>query len=383
MRSHLPIGSESNEGELVRSLIQQARIPFDDRRAVGATNEDLSFSLVREFLREVRSDLVTETDASRVYRGMRIVSPVNGHTVPRNIGLLFFSHETERWFRGARLEVVEFPDEAGGDVLTEKIFAGPLDHQVRQCLSYLESITTRHLEKSSSSPEARSWVSFPMAALREAVVNAVYHRSYQESVEPTKVYLYPDRIEIVSYPGPVPGIEDRHLEGSAPAPPVPARNRRIGELLKELRLAEGRGTGLPRIRRSMAENGSPAPRYDFDGGRSYFRITLPAHPEHVVLTLLRDYAFKKATGDLQQARRLLEHAWRGGLRSPSLAAAMVREYVEQRDLPAAEKMIEEIDAKDLDAYAPALEALAEAYGVSGDMKRMSSLLKRLAGDPFS
>lgn len=342
------IGSESIEakGELLNSLLQQtARIPFDDRRSTEATNEDLSFSLAREFLRDVRSDLVTETDANRVYRGMRIISPVNGHTVPRNIGLLFFSHEPERWFRGARLEVVEFPDDSSGDALTEKTFTGPLHYQVRQCLSHLESITTRHLEKSSSSAEARSWVSFPLAALREAVVNAVYHRSYQESVEPTKVYAYPDRIEIVSYPGPVPGIEERHLDGLAPAPPVPARNRRIGELLKELRLAEGRGTGLPRIRRSMAENGSPPPRYDFDAGRTYFRVTLPAHPEHVVLTLLRDYAYKKATGELERAKLLLEQAWRDGLRSPSLAAALLREYAEQRDLAAAERTLEEIEAE--------------------------------------
>ena len=95
------------------------------------------------------------------------------------------------------------------------------------------------------------------------------------------MYLYPNRIEVISYPGPVPGIEQRHLDGHAPMPPVPARNRRIGEYLKELRLAEARGTGIPKIRRTMEQNGSPAPRFDFDEGRTYFRVTLPAHPEHV------------------------------------------------------------------------------------------------------
>ena len=40
-----------------------------------------------------------------------------------------------------------------------------------------------------------------------------------------------------------------------------------------MRLAEGSGTGLPKIRRSMAENGSPSPLFDFDEGRTYFRIT--------------------------------------------------------------------------------------------------------------
>ena len=36
---------------------------------------------------------------------------------------------------------------------------------------------------------------------------------------------------------------------------VPARNRRIGEFLKELGLAEGRLTGLPRVFRAMEANG--------------------------------------------------------------------------------------------------------------------------------
>jgi ATP-dependent DNA helicase RecG len=38
------------------------------------------------------------------------------------------------------------------------------------------------------------------------------------------------------------------------------RNRRVGEFLKELDLTEGRGTGIPKIFRSVQENGSPLPK---------------------------------------------------------------------------------------------------------------------------
>jgi ATP-dependent DNA helicase RecG len=34
----------------------------------------------------------------------------------------------------------------------------------------------------------------------------------------------------------------------------------------------------------MALNGSPPPRYDFDEARSYFRVTLPAHPGFQAMT---------------------------------------------------------------------------------------------------
>jgi len=371
-------GSVEAKNEILTALLQQtARVPFDDRRSQQAGNNDLSFSLVREFLSDVRSDLADAKEAEPVYQAMQIVSRVNGHTVPRNVALLFFSNNPEEWFRGARIEVVEFPDEAGGNTLTEKIFRGPSHHQLRQCLAYLESMTTRHLEKSSAGLETHGWLSFPVPALREALVNAVYHRGYETCVEPTKVYLYPNRIEIISYPGPVPGIEPQHLSGAMAPPPVPARNRRIGEFLKELRLAEGRGTGLPKIRRSMAENGSPSPVFDFDEGRTYFRITLPAHPEYVALSVLRDYAYKKATGDESQARALLERAWRDGMRSPSIALALVREKAEQGDLSGAESVLSDIEEHELATFARALTALASAYADAGDEKRSKVLLNRL------
>lgn len=278
---YVRIGCETVEarGDVIRQLVEQtARVPFDDRLNREATSEDLRITLVREFLRDIGSDLLAEASSERIYASMRIVRPMNGHAAPTNAGLLFFSEDPRRWFRGARLEVARFEDGAGGNTIEERVFLGPLHHQVRQCLMYLQNLTTTRILKRGF--ETRRWVDYPGQALREAVVNAVYHRSYEPSFpEPTKVYLYPDRVEVISYPGPVQGIELFHLTGEIAPPPVASRNRQIGEFLKDLRLAEARGTGMPRIFRSMRENGSPEPRLDFDSGRTYFRVTLPVHPE--------------------------------------------------------------------------------------------------------
>ncbi|WP_413924134.1 ATP-binding protein [Candidatus Accumulibacter phosphatis] len=56
------------------------------------------------------------------------------------------------------------------------------------------------------------------------------------------------------------------------------RNRRIGEFLKELDLTEGRSTGIPKILKVMAANGSPAPLFETDDDRVSFVIRLPSHP---------------------------------------------------------------------------------------------------------
>ena len=51
-------------------------------------------------------------------------------------------------------------------------------------------------------------------------------------------------------------------------------NRRVGDFLKELHLTEGKGTGIPKIRREMRNNGSKEPIFETDDERSYFLTIL-------------------------------------------------------------------------------------------------------------
>lgn len=208
--------------------------------------------------------------------------------------------------------------------------------------------------------------------------HAVYHRSYEGPPEPIKVYLYPDRMEIISHPGPVPGIEARHLDGSTPLPPVPARNRRIGELLKELKLAEGRGTGIPKVRRVMQQNGSPPPVFDFDGLRTYFRVTLPAHPEYRAMLALQDVGRLKAIGDQQEASLRLRRAFDQEPRSLGLAIEMCRECVAEGDLHAAQEVYRRFTAANpFESPASLIHMIAGAWLDRGARTEARSWLDRL------
>ncbi len=239
---------EAKGDSLTQLMAMTAKVPFDDRRSLGHTVDVISPTLVRHFLSDIKSDLVSpgaQVADRDLYRYMRISAQVNGFDAPRNVALLFFVNDPEIYFPGARIEVVQFGDGAGGDLIEERLFRGPLSAQIRQALDYLDALSTTMIRKIPRQAEAHRTVAFPYEAMEEALVNAVYHRSYEGVPEPVKVYLYPDRMDIISYPGPAPGIEMRHFQVGAPVPPVPSRNRRIGEFLKELRLAEGRGTGIP------------------------------------------------------------------------------------------------------------------------------------------
>ncbi len=377
------LGSETVDAErrggLLRGVVEQtARVPWDDRRAPDAQVEDLRGAKVREYLRDVRSGLLDEPSEENVYRRMRITMKVNDREVPRNAGLLFFSKDPAEWFRGAKIEVVQCAADRAGDVQEERIFGGALVDQLRDCLNYLENFSAFHLQKQRHRSQVRGWVSYPLPALRETLVNAVYHRGYDvDQPEPTKVYLYPDRIEVISYPGPVAGIEARHLLPDAEVRAAPARNRRIGEFLKELGLAEGRLTGLRKVFQAMETNGSPSPRFDFDEQRTYFQATLPAHPEYGALSALRDAAHLKALGDQREALRRVESAWTSNRSSAILASEMVRAYAESGELERAEEVLKTFEAQGPEsAVSCVANAMIEALADAGDESGARRLLRK-------
>ncbi|MBF0625687.1 MAG: putative DNA binding domain-containing protein [Magnetococcales bacterium] len=377
------IGSETVDAEsngVLQQLLQMtARIPFDDRRSLVARIEDIRESKVREFLHDINSGLLDEENQKELYRKLRLSEPINGHDVPKNIAILMFSVSPEKWFPGARVEVVQFAADGSGNVIEEKIFQGGMHEQLRSALQYLENISCRHLEKKPHSFLVKGWVSYPVQALRETLVNAVYHRGYEADIpDPVKVYLYSDRIEVISYPGPVQGIEQYHLTQKCPIPPVPARNRRIGEFFKELKLAEGRGTGLPKLFKAMRDNGSPEPKFDFDPGRTYFRVTLPAHPEYVAISALRDAAHLRAIGSLEDALNRIKEAWKQHPGSPSLTVELIRLLGVNRNLNEVREVVDRFESCTLSESVPhVLNVFGEMLINEGMNREADEILEKL------
>lgn len=122
--------------------------------------------------------------------------------------------------------------------------------------NYLRETVIKHPDRAEAT---RVW-NFPYAAIEEALVNVVYHRSYEER-EPIEVRISNDELVILSFPGPDRSIRLEAFQAGR-AVSRRYRNRRIGEFLKELDLTEGRSTGIPKILKVMAANGSPAPLFE-------------------------------------------------------------------------------------------------------------------------
>ena len=270
-----------SEDELRDLFSLSNNVPFDDRVNHFAEITDLNITLIQSYLKEIGSSLYEESksmDFVDLCMNMRIIGSLPEYTKPKNVGLMFFSFEPDKFFPYAQIDVVEFPEDLGGDRIVEKTFTGPLHIQLREAMLYIKNrIIQEEIVKLPNVPEARRFYNYPEAAIEEALANAVYHKGYDER-EPIEVRVLPDRIQIVSHPGAdrsvtIEGLKEYKVYNRR------YRNRRIGDFLKELRLTEGRNTGFGKIISALGHNGSPSPLFETDDERLSFVTTIYQHSE--------------------------------------------------------------------------------------------------------
>jgi len=179
-------------------------VPFDDRVNHEADVVDLNLTLIQAYLKEMESSLYEESkhmDFLDLCRSMNIINSLPEYTKPKNVGLMFFSMEPGRFFPYAQIDVVQFPEDLGGNQIIEKTFKGPLHQQLREALQYIRnSVIQEQIIKLPDRAEADHFFNYPYAAIEESLCNAVYHKGY-DTREPIEVRILPDRIGIVSYPG--------------------------------------------------------------------------------------------------------------------------------------------------------------------------------------
>lgn len=287
-------------------LLRFAAVPYDDRINHKHGINDLSQGLVRSFLQEIKSKLFDEFDKltfEDVCRQMNLIEGPAEYIRPKNFALMFFNPNPEKIFPKAQIEIVSFQNEEADKNFTETIFEGPVHQQLKDVLRFFKSqVIKEKVQKVSYQPEAIRSFNFPYEALEEVLANAVYHRNY-EITEPIEVRIHPNMIQVISFPGPDSYIKMQDMKAGK----VVARryrNRQIGNILKELKLTEGKCTGIPTILKAMNKNGSPEPDFITDDERSSLTVTLPVHPAFREI----NFAKLKLTPTAKQVLRVTSNA---------------------------------------------------------------------------
>jgi len=141
-----------------------------------------------------------------------------GRLLFRNAGVLFFARDPRRFFNQAYITCLLFNGTGKVHVLDRKDFAGGSVADIEDSLRFIErnTRTAYRIEKLTGEeiPE------YPVAAMREAITNAVMHRDWFIEGANVFVEIYDDRIEISRSPAssalpsstaPFPGSGDDRL----------------------------------------------------------------------------------------------------------------------------------------------------------------------------
>jgi ATP-dependent DNA helicase RecG len=247
-----------------RLMIARGGLSWDAHSPEGATCDDLDWDAVAAYVGHL--GLLSDVPAETVLLRRGCLASEAGAVSPTYAGLLLFGREPQRWVRGAEIELARFGGREMSDTFTHQAIGGTLPEQLRQAEAFLADHIWPDNQPGAGLARAER-PSFPLEAAREALVNAVAHRDYGITGDQIRVFLFADRLEIVS-PGRLPGpvtvknIVDERF----------SRNEVIVQVLADLGFVERLGYGIDRMIRLMREAELPPPRFEERAGG--FRVIL-------------------------------------------------------------------------------------------------------------
>ena len=266
-------GATQQEERLLVERRTAGQRPFDVRPCIGSSLDDLAIGIfLNDYLPQaVAHDVIEENrrEIADQLASLRLFDIEAG--CPTHAGILLFGSDPLRWLPGAWLQFVRYAgDSVAADVLEEENLSGDLV----STLAGMDRLLTAQLQSrpvADSVLRERSESDYPKVAVRELLLNAVMHRSYENNA-PVRFSWFEDRLEIQSPGG---------LYGLASPDNFPSqtdyRNPVVSEAMANLGYVNRFGRGVVRAQDALESNGNPPAK---------FRLTDPAS----VLVTLRGKA---------------------------------------------------------------------------------------------
>lgn len=263
--------------ELRQLLLDRGESGYESQPVETATLADFDPARISRYLNQV--GLPPDEDAvnallargcvtRRGVDGLPVVEPL-----PTVAGLLLFGRNPQQFLRSAEIICVRYAGATMGDEFVRQELDGVLVEQARQAEAFVVGNMRRGMRIRGLAREETA--EYPLAVVREAIVNAIAHRDYSIRGEGIRLLMFSDRLEIYS-PGRLPGhvtlenIKDERY----------SRNEAIVAVLTDLGYIERLGYGIDRMLAAMQEAGLPAP--EFSETVAGFRVTLRSAGEDLV-----------------------------------------------------------------------------------------------------
>ena len=233
---------------------------FDARPCQGCTVNDLVLDLfLVSYLRAaVAPDVIEENERSHDAQMASLRFYDLAADCPTNAGALLFAKDPLHWIPGAWIQFVRWAGTTmANDPIITKRFSGDLLTVLRDIDAFV-SLPTQTWPVADSALRERIETDYPPVAIRELLLNAIMHRSY-ESNAPVRFYWYDDRIEIQNPGG---------LYGMASPENFPRqtdyRNPIVAEAMATLGYVNAFGRGVIRAQDALRRNENPEAEFTFE-----------------------------------------------------------------------------------------------------------------------
>ncbi len=261
--------------ELRRLLLERGDAGFEAQLLPGAKIEDLDEARVARYLEQLSFVAIEDVPQALLMRGClgygasgpRQRGSHEVQLTPTVAGMLLFGRNPQQFLRSAEIVCVRYTGNIMSDEFVRQDIGGCLADQVRQAEAFVMSNMRRGMKISGFARQDTD--QFPIAVVREAIVNAIAHRDYSIRGDGIRLLMFSDRLEVYS-PGRLPGhvtlenlVDERY-----------SRNEAIVAVLSDMGYIERLGYGIDRMIAAMRDQGLPEP--EFAETSAGFKVTLHA-----------------------------------------------------------------------------------------------------------
>jgi ATP-dependent DNA helicase RecG len=239
--------------EKIRQFIYKSRVfKWDHQVVPNLKLQDIESARVKRFLEKVEEERNTTFDAMRTTgKILEKLSLLKDNRLT-NASLLLFAKHPQVHFPQSEVRCARFIGTEPVDFADIQAFDGSIIEQVPAVLNFIR----RHINVAAQitgEPERKEVWEYPREALREAVVNAICHRNYEDTGN-VQVRVFDDRLEVWN-PGSLP--ENMTIEMLRRDHRSRPRNELIARCFYLIKYIEQWGTGTNRMIKWCREAGLP------------------------------------------------------------------------------------------------------------------------------
>ncbi len=282
LRDRFEISPTSDEDSIAESTIE-ATSPFESRPLNRIRWRDLDLNIARRLIaaaEQCSPEDLSPDDllAGATLRGLVWHEPASGEHYATAAGIVLLAKDPSAVFPQCRILADAYRSTApDGEPRDHEDIRGPMPLAIERAIGFIDR-NTRHPMRVVGLNRIRL-DEYPVDSLREALVNAVAHRQYEDAGRKIILEVFADRV-VISSPGlPPRPITLASLRRGKYRPC--SRNPVLAQCLSYFHRIEERGSGFRRMRDHMLNHGLDLPVLGTDMG--YFQVTFPGPGEDIDL----------------------------------------------------------------------------------------------------